>query len=95
MIARAINFILKQTKLGSFLNERKTLIGAVLTVLAGVLGVLEKLVPMFPDVAYLVDAQSNLKAALDVVIPTLNDVGFGFLTVGLVHKGIKAKLPDA
>lgn len=92
MLARLLNSILSYTKLGEFLNDRKVLIGAVLTVAAGVLELLEKIAPLFPDAAYLVDAQSNLRAALDAVSSTLETLGFGFLAVGLTHKAAKAKI---
>lgn len=94
MLARIINSVLSYTKLGEFLNERKTLIGAVLTVAAGILDILEKIAPLSPDAAYLTDAQVNLKAALDAVISTLQSIGFGFLAVGVTHKAAKAKLPE-
>lgn len=92
MLSRVIHQVLSFTKLGEFLNSRKTIIGAVLTVAAGLLRILEQIVPMFPDTQYLVDAQVNLSAALDTVISTLESLGFGFLTVGLVHKQAKKKL---
>lgn len=91
-MSKILHYILSYSRLGEFLNERKTVIGAALMVLSGALGLLDQLIPLFPDAAYLADARGFLKQALDASTSTLEALGYGFLTVGLVHKAAKKQL---
>lgn len=95
MTARLLNLILSYTKLGAFLDDHKTVIGAALLVLAKLLEALQAVAPMFPEALYLVTAEDGLRDALNVAISTLESVGYPLTGIGLARKYVKAKLPDA
>ena len=95
MTARLLNFILSYTKLGAFLDGHKTVVGGVLLLAAKLLEGLQVVAPMFPNAPYLGQAEDGLREALNVVISTLDTLGYSFLSIGIARKYVKAKLPDA
>jgi hypothetical protein len=92
---RILIYLLSKTSFGKLLDGKKTLIGAVLIIVVSALDALDKLAPMFPQYPILKDAAGGILAALKAAQPFLENLGVGFLTVGVLHKGVKAKLPDA
>jgi hypothetical protein len=89
-MARLINLILSYTKLGQFLDGKKTWIGALLLAISCLIEFVEKVAPMFPETQFLVVSSVGLKELLAAVVSTLDTLGYGALTVGLVHKAAKA-----
>jgi hypothetical protein len=83
-------YIFSQTKLGQMLDGKKTYLGAVFVLLAAALQVFENLAPLFPDVPFLIQAAQQTHGILTEVAVFLNDLGLGFLTVGVLHKTAKA-----
>ena len=90
---RLILYIFSKTSFGRFVDGKKTVIGAVLIIVAAALQALEQIAPMFPQYPWLVDASKGLREAIKTAEPALEALGLGFLTVGVLHKGAKAKLP--
>lgn len=91
-MAKIINYLLSYTKLGQLLNGKKTIIGAALIVLVGLIELIEKIAPMFPEASYLPAAVVSLKELLDQLQTVLGYVGLGSLGVGVTHKIAKSKL---
>lgn len=88
-----INFIFSKTPIFKVLDGKKTVIGAVFVIAAAALQALESLAALFPEYAWLADAAKATKDGLEGIAKALESVGLGFLTLGVVHKGVKAKLP--
>lgn len=88
-------YIFSKTRIGRLLDGKKTVIGALLIIVVGAVEALEKLAPMFPDSPWIKDAATGILATLQASEPFLEALGLGFLTVGVVHKSVKAKLPPA
>lgn len=90
---RIVMWIFSKTKIGQMLDGKKTVIGAVFIILANALSALKTIAPMFPQYGWLNDASVQLEGFLGGLEKVLNDVGLGLLTVGVLHKQVKAKLP--
>lgn len=90
---RILMYLFSKTSFGKILDGKKTIIGAVLVIVVAALEALEKLAPMFPQYPVLKDASEAIVGALKTAEPFLETLGVGFLTVGVLHKGVKAKLP--
>ena len=90
---RILVYLFSQTSFGRFVDGKKTVIGALLIIVAAGLQALEQIAPMFPQYPWLADASKGLKDAIKAAEPILETLGLGFLTVGVLHKGAKAKLP--
>lgn len=88
---RIIIWLFSHTRLGKLVDGKKTLIGAILTALSALLWTLEKIAPMYPDVAWLGQAAGQLQALFPQVEEYLATVGLSSLTIGLVHKDAKKK----
>jgi hypothetical protein len=86
---RVIRWIFSQTKLGQFLNGKKTIIGAVLVFTSAVLEALLTIAPMFPEQPWLATTAAELQNVLKQVQPYLNDLGISLIGVGLMHKAAK------
>jgi len=84
-------YIFSQTKLGKLLDGKKTYLGAVFVLLSALLQAFENLAPLFPDIPWFVQAAQQTHGALSELAVFLNDLGLGFLTVGVLHKTAKAK----
>jgi hypothetical protein len=91
---RILMYLFSKTSFGKVIDGKKTVIGAVLVIVVAALEALEKLAPMFPQYPVLKDAAEGISGSLKGVQPILESLGVGFLTVGVVHKGVKAKLPS-
>ncbi|NBT57463.1 hypothetical protein EBT16_01650 [bacterium] len=92
---KLILYIFSKTSFGKLLDGKKTVIGAVFVILAAALQALEQIAPMFPTVPWLQSAAVGLSGLLKGVEPILETLGVGFLSVGVLHKSVKAKLPPA
>jgi len=92
-MGKLINFIFSKTPIFKVLDGKKTIIGAVFIIAAAVLQALESLAVLFPEHAWIADAAKSTKEGLEGIAKALEGVGLGFLTLGVVHKGVKAKLP--
>lgn len=92
---RILVYLFSKTSFGKFVDGKKTVIGALLIIVAAALQAVEQIAPMFPDYPWLKDAASSLRGAIKASEPILEALGLGFLTVGVLHKGAKAKLPPA
>jgi hypothetical protein len=92
---RILVYIFSKTSFGKFIDGKKTVIGAVLVIVAAALQALEQIAPMFPQYPWIADATKGLREAVKASEPILETLGLGFLTVGVLHKGAKAKLPSA
>lgn len=88
-------YLFSKTKIGQILDGKKTVIGALLVIVVSALHALEQLAPMFPNQPWLKDAVASILSGLKVAEPLLETLGLSFLTVGVLHKGAKAKLPPA
>ena len=88
-------YLFSKTKIGQILDGKKTVIGALLVIVVSALHALEQLAPMFPNQPWFKDAIAAILNGLKVAEPFLETLGLGFLTVGVLHKGAKAKLPPA
>ena len=91
---RILMYLFSKTSFGKIIDGKKTVIGAVLVIVVAALEALEKLSPMFPQAGWLQSAAEGISGALKGAQPILESLGIGFLTVGVVHKGVKAKLPE-
>lgn len=92
-MTKIINFIFSKTPIFKVLDGKKTIIGAVFVIASAALQALESLATLFPQHAWLGEAAKATKDALEGIASALESVGLGFLAVGVVHKGVKAKLP--
>jgi len=90
---RILVYLFSKTSFGKFVDGKKTVIGALLIIVAAALQALEQIAPMFPQYPWLADASRGLRDAIKAAEPILETLGLGFLTVGVLHKGAKAKLP--
>ena len=90
---RILVYLFSQTSFGRFVDGKKTVIGALLIIVAAGLQALEQIAPMFPQYTWIADASRGLREAIKAAEPILETLGLGFLTVGVLHKGAKAKLP--
>jgi hypothetical protein len=88
-------YLFSKTRIGRLLDGKKTVIGAVLVIVVSALHALEQLAPMFPNVPWLKDAAKAILDGLKTIEPALDTLGLSFLTVGVLHKGAKAKLPPS
>jgi len=84
-------YLFSKTRIGKLVDGKKTIIGAVLVVVVAALQALEQLAPMFPNAPWLGGASKAIIDALRTAEPVLETLGLSFLTVGVLHKGIKAK----
>lgn len=92
---RILVYIFSKTSFGKFLDGKKTVIGALLVIVAAALQALEQIAPMFPQYPWIKDASEGLRQAVKAAEPVLETLGVGFLTIGVLHKSAKAKLPPA
>lgn len=92
---RILVYIFSKTSFGKFIDGKKTVIGALLVIVAAALQALEQIAPMFPQYPWIKDASKALSEAVKASEPVLETLGLGFLTIGVLHKGAKAKLPSA
>jgi hypothetical protein len=95
LMNRILIYIFSQTKFGKFIDGKKTLIGAFLIIVAAALHALEQIAPLFPQYPWLKDASKSLGDAVKASEPVLDALGLSFLTIGVLHKGAKAKLPPS
>lgn len=73
------------------MNGLKLALGAAMVVTAGQIGVLNELIPIYPDASKgLSAAVEILKGALSVGEVVTNVLGNGLLSIGFVHKVVKA-----
>lgn len=86
-------YFFSKTSIGKLLDGKKTVIGAVLIIIVAAVEALDKIAPMFPNTPWIKDASAGILAVLRASEPFLEALGLGFLTVGVLHKGAKAKLP--
>lgn len=84
-------YLFSKTKIGQLLDGKKTIIGALLVIVVSALHALEQLAPMFPNQPWLKSAIEGILGGLKVAEPLLETLGLSFLTVGVLHKGAKAK----
>lgn len=91
---RILMYLFSKTSFGKLIDGKKTVIGAVLVIVVAALEALEKIAPMFPQALWIQSASQGIVAALKSLQPILESLGVGFLTVGVLHKGVKAKLPE-
>lgn len=92
---RILMYIFSQTSFGKFIDGKKTVIGAVLVIVAAALQALEQIAPMFPQYPWIADASKGIRDAVKAAEPVLETLGLSFLTLGVLHKGAKAKLPPS
>lgn len=88
-------YLFSKTKIGRLVDGKKTVIGAVVVIVVAALHALEQLAPMFPNQPWVKDAAQGISSALKASEPFLETLGLSFLTIGVLHKGAKAKLPSA
>lgn len=86
---RLISWIFAQTKVGQYLNGKKTIIGAALILISALLQALLTIAPMFPEQPWINSFAVELDNVLRQVQPFLNDLGVGLIGVGLAHKAVK------
>lgn len=84
-------YLFSKTSIGKLLDGKKTVIGALLVIVVSALHALEQLAPMFPNQPWVKDAAAAILSGLKVAEPFLETLGLSFLTVGVLHKGAKAK----
>lgn len=92
---RILIYIFSKTSFGKFVDGKKTVIGALLIIVAAGLQALEQIAPMFPQYPWIAEVSKATREAIKTAEPILETLGLGFLTVGVLHKGAKAKLPPA
>lgn len=83
-------YIFSYTKVGKMLDGKKTLIGAVFVILSAALQMFQELAPMFPDFVWLQQAAQQTSGLINVLAKALDEIGLGFLAVGVMHKTAKA-----
>jgi hypothetical protein len=84
-------YLFSKTSIGKLLDGKKTIIGAILIIILSALQALEQLAPMFPNQPWLRDSTAAILGGLRAIEPFLDTIGLSFLTVGVLHKGVKAK----
>jgi hypothetical protein len=84
-------YIFSKTRIGKLIDGKKTIIGAVLVIVVAALHALEQLAPMFPNAPWIGEASKGIIEALRTAEPVLETLGLSFLTVGVLHKSVKAK----
>ena len=87
-------YVFSKTKVGKFLDGKKTIIGAVVIILVAAMETLEKLAPMFPNIAWLGQAAGQIKVLLASSEGVLEAVGVSFLALGVLHKQAKKQVAD-
>lgn len=90
-MSKIITWIFSQTKIGKFLDGKKTLIGAIMVFASAVLQALLAIAPMFPEYPVIATIAAQLGDAIRVVQPYLEDLGITFIGVGLAHKAAKSQ----
>ena len=88
-MSRLVRWVFSQTKIGKFLDGKKTIIGAVLIFVSAILEALLVVAPMFPEYPWLATLATQLEEAIRVTRPYLEDLGITFIGVGLAHKAAK------
>lgn len=88
-MSRLIRWIFSQTKIGQYLDGKKTIIGAVLVLASAILQALLTIAPMFPEQPWIAVFATELEKVLVQVQPLLSDLGIGLIGVGLAHKAVK------
>jgi hypothetical protein len=84
-------YLFSKTRIGKLVDGKKTVIGAVLVIVVAALHALEQLAPMFPNAPWIGELSRGILEALRNIEPLLETLGLSFLTVGVLHKGAKAK----
>ena len=84
-------YLFSKTRIGKLVDGKKTVIGAVLVIVVAALHALEQLAPMFPNAPWIGELSRGILEALRSIEPLLETLGLSFLTVGVLHKGAKAK----
>lgn len=88
-------YLFSKTRVGKLVDGKKTVIGAILVIVVSALHALEQIAPMFPNQLWLKDAVAGILSGLKAIEPFIDTLGLSFLTVGVLHKGAKAKMPPA
>ena len=90
-MSRIIRWVFSQTKIGKFLDGKKTIIGAILIFASAILQALLAVAPLFPDQPWIAVVAANLGEGIRTVQPYLEDAGITLIGVGLAHKAAKAQ----
>ena len=90
-MSRRVRWIFSQTKIGQFLDGKKTIIGAVLIFASAILQALLAVAPLFPDQPWIAVTAAQLSEGIRTVQPYLEDAGITLIGVGLAHKAAKAQ----
>ena len=90
-MSRIVRWIFSQTKIGQFLDGKKTIIGAVLIFASAILQALLAVAPLFPDQPWIAVTAAQLSEGIRTVQPYLEDAGITLIGVGLAHKAAKAQ----
>ncbi len=88
-------YLFSKTRVGRIVDGKKTVIGAMLVIVVSALEALEEIAPMFPEQAWLKGSTGAILSGLKAAEPSINTLGRGFLTVGVLHKGAKVQLPPS
>jgi hypothetical protein len=88
-MSRLIRWIFSQTKIGQYLDGKKTIIGAALVLASAILQALLAIAPMFPEQPWIATFAVELEKVLAQVQPFISDLGIGLIGVGLAHKAAK------
>lgn len=88
---RIVMWLFSQTAIGQFVDGKKTVIGASFILLAKILEALQLVAPMFPNVPWLGAAIVAINQFAAAVAPLCEHLGIAAITVGLIHKQVKAK----
>lgn len=92
---RILMYLFSKTAFGKMLDGKKTVIGAILIIVVNAIEALDEIAPMFPQYPQIKDATKGILEGLRLAEPVLQSLGLGFLTIGVLHKGVKAKLPPS
>ena len=90
-MSRIVRWIFSQTKIGQFLDGKKTIIGAVLIFASAILQALLAVAPLFPEQPWIAVTAAQLSEGIRTVQPYLEDAGITLIGVGLAHKAAKAQ----
>ena len=92
---RILMYLFSKTAFGKMVDGKKTVIGAILIIVVNAIEALDEIAPMFPQYPWLKDVTKGILEGLRLAEPILQSLGLSFLTIGVLHKGVKAKLPPA
>jgi hypothetical protein len=86
---RLWEYIFRRTKIGKWLNEKKTYLGGAMVLVVAVLQIAKKLLELFPEWTFLIVIIEGITTFLELAGPWLEGVGIPLFTAGVIDWKVK------